>query len=71
LWNATEEWRSILGNDAVPFAEDGVGNQFFFDLKKSPAPIKVCVHDEHFSIVDVAPSFDAFVDGLSADPDMI
>ena len=40
------------GPDAVPVAQQGVtrvlGNQFFLDLKRSPAAVKVCVHDEQF-----------------------
>jgi hypothetical protein len=50
---------------------DGGGNQFFLDLTTSPPAVKVCVHDENFSIVDIAPSFESFIDGLSLDPDMI
>ena len=71
LWAAMDEWRPILGNNALPIAADGGGNQFFIDLETPSAAVKVCVHDENFSIVDVAPSFQAFIDGLSADPDMI
>lgn len=71
LWAATESWRSILGKEAFPFAEDGGGNQFFLDLKTSPPAVKVCVHDEGFSTIDIAPSLEAFVDALSLDPDMV
>jgi hypothetical protein len=71
LWGAMDVWRAILGKNALPFAEDGGGNQFFLDLRTSPAPVKVCVHDEGFSTIEVAPSFDVFIDMLSADPDMI
>jgi hypothetical protein len=71
LWLATERWRSTLGKDALPFAADGGGNQFFLDFKTSPPTVKVCVHDEGFSIMDVAPSLEAFVNALSIDPDMV
>jgi hypothetical protein len=71
LWAAMEQWKSILGKGAVPIADDGGGNQFFLDLKAIPPKVKVCIHDENFSIVDIAPSFEAFIDGLSTDPDMI
>lgn len=60
-----------LGKDALPFAVDGGGNQFFLDLKSSPQAVKVCVHDDNFSVVNLAPSFEAFIDGLAVDPEMI
>jgi len=71
LWAATEQWRTRLGKDALPFAADGGGNQFFFDLKVSPPAVKVCIHDEGFAIVDIAPSLAVFIDALSIDPDMV
>ncbi len=71
LWVAMERWRAILGKNALPFAADGGGNQFFLDLNASPPAVKVCLHDDNFSKVNVAFSFEAFVDGLSVDPDMI
>lgn len=71
LWEAMNRWRGILGKEALPFAADGGGNQFFLDLKVSPPAVKVCVHDDNCSIVNVAPSFEIFIDGLSVDPDMI
>lgn len=71
LWVVAERWCSMLGKDALPFAADGGGNQFFLDLKTSPAAVKVCIHDEGFSIVDIAPSLELFIDSLSVDPDMV
>jgi hypothetical protein len=71
LWAVTENWRTILGEKTIPFATDGGGNQFFLDLKTSPPSVKLCVHDDKFSIVEIAPSFWAFIDALSVDPDMI
>lgn len=71
LWVATERWRHILGAFTLPFAVDGGGNQFFLDLRTSPPAVKLCVHDENFSVIEIAPSFEAFVDALSVDPDMI
>ncbi len=68
---ATEKWQRILGKDALPFASDGGGNQFILDLKTIPPAVKVCVHDEGFRVVDLAPSFAALVDGLAVDPEMI
>ena len=71
LWVAIGRWRHILGASALPFAVDGGGNQFFFDLRTSPPKVKICVHDENFLVIEIAPSFEAFVDALSLDPDMI
>jgi hypothetical protein len=71
LWNVTDKWRKILGESTIPFAADGGGNQFFLDLKTLPPSVKVCVHDGGFSIVEIAPSFETFIDALSIDPDMI
>jgi hypothetical protein len=71
LWVATEQWRRILGEDFVPFATDGGGNQFVFDFTTSPPSVKGCVNDRNYSLVDIAPSFEAFIDGLSIDLDII
>jgi len=71
LWKATEVWRPILGPNALPFADDGCGNPFFLDLRFSPAPVRACIHDEGFRTVDIAPSFDVFIDRLKLDPEMI
>lgn len=71
LWVAMERWRPQLGRDALPFADDGCGNQFFLDLTTLPPAVKVCVHDEGFAMVDIAPSLEVFIESLSIDPDMI
>jgi hypothetical protein len=71
LWAATETWQRILGKHALQFASDGGGNPFFLDLTKTPPSVKVCVHDEGFRAVDLAPSFEAFIDGLEVDPDAL
>jgi hypothetical protein len=71
LWAATETWRPYLGAHAFPFAADGGGNQFVLDLETSPPSVKVCIHDAQFAIVDVAPSFEEFIERLSVDPDMV
>src|SRR4051812_3586299 len=53
LWAAVEKWRNVLGEGALPFAGDSGGNQFFLDLKIASAPVKICLHDQNFSIMDV------------------
>ena len=42
-----------------------------FDLSAAPAKILVCLHGEGFTLVEIADSFDEFVDCLELDPDMI
>ncbi len=71
LWNVTEKWREILCENAIAFASDGGGNQFFLDMNTSPPSVKLCVHDENCAVVEIAPSFEIFIDALSVDPDMI
>lgn len=71
LWSATKAWHSILGKNYLPFAVDGGGNPFVFDLTAMPHAIKACLHDEQFALVDMAKSFDQFIDALKLDPDMI
>jgi len=71
LWYAAQHWMPILGKEAVPFAADAGGNQFFLDLTSKPAAVRLCLHDEAMRIVDIAPSFEAFIDALEIDPDMI
>jgi hypothetical protein len=71
LWFETAQWRPILGDKAMPFANDGGGGQFFFDLSSTPASIKFCVNDPGFDIIDIVESFEAFIDGLYINPDCI
>jgi hypothetical protein len=71
LWYAVQHWGSILGKTALSFAEDGGGNQFFLDFSKEPPSVKLCLHDEAMRTLEIAPTFEAFIDSLSIDPDMI
>lgn len=71
LWFAMTHWRPILGNQAIPFANTGGGNQFFLDLEDDPPSVKLCLRDEDMRRVQIAPSFETFIDELSIDPDMI
>lgn len=71
LWYAAKHWRQILGTKAVPFANDGGGNQFFFDTQDSPPSVKLCLHDADMKIVLISDSFEEFIDSLEIDPDMI
>jgi hypothetical protein len=71
LQYAISAWQPVLGSRALPFAKDGGGNQFFLDLSSNPPPVRFCLHDEGFRILDVAPSLEEFLSRLSLDPDMI
>lgn len=71
LWYAVKHWQPILGRESLPFANDGGGNQFFLDLASKPPSVKLCLHDELMKIVEIAPTFEDFINSLSIDPDMI
>lgn len=43
----------------------------FIDLSDNPASVKLCRHDEGMRLIEVAPTFEVFIDELSLDPDMI
>jgi hypothetical protein len=70
VWKAVGEWRSVLGDRALPIANDGGGNQIFLSFDQNPPSVKLCVHDERFKILRVANSFDAFLGMLEEDPDL-
>ena len=70
VWRATQEWREHLGVGRIPIGRDGGGNQIFLDVPNGVA-IGLCIHDEGFKMIEVAPSFAAFLDLLEEDPDMI
>jgi hypothetical protein len=71
LWKAMQAWHPILGKAAIPIANDGCGNVFFIDSTSDAAEVKVCIHDDNFSVRDLAPSFEDFIDRLYLDPDYI
>lgn len=71
IWYSIKHWRPILGNSALPFANDGGGNPFFLDMSVDPPSVKVCLHDQNFKIVEIARSLEEFIDRLHIDPDMI
>jgi hypothetical protein len=71
IWYAMTHWRPILGDRAIPFASTGGGDQFFIDLSDNPPSVKLCRHDEGMRLIQLAPTFEAFIDELSSDPDMI
>ena len=71
LWEAMRVWRPYIGQQALPFAEDGGGNILFLDLSTEPASVKVCWRDENFRIGQMAPSLEKLIDGLCSNPDYI
>lgn len=71
IWVAFNNWSSYLDIGELPFAEDPGGNLYFMNTKNDDLPVSVCIHDESFRKIQIAQSFEAFIDGLSIDPDMI
>ena len=71
LWSIVEHWRPSLGSAALPFANDGGGNQFFLDLSTQPSRVRLCVHDEGMRIIEISKSFSDFINSLELDPEMI
>jgi hypothetical protein len=70
LTRATARWRTHLGESAIPIGCDGGDNQICLDLSRGSA-VFVCVHDEGFRRIDVAPSLSAFLALLERDPDFV
>jgi cell wall assembly regulator SMI1 len=70
LWRTTRDWRAVLGDKKIPFADDGTGNEFVLDLNQEPASVSICLHEEGFELEPLAPSFAAFIDSLDIDPDL-
>ena len=71
LWKMNEEWQKVLGKNAITIAIDGGGNQIFLDIKSSDHSIMLCIHDENYKIIEVADSFEEFIDRLEEHPDYI
>lgn len=71
IWKMTEVWQEILGKNAIPIASDGGGNQIFLDIKNNSHCVKLCIHDEGYKIIEVADSFEGFIDKLEVHPDFI
>jgi len=71
LWRRTEWLQQILGKEILPFANDGFDNQFFLDFRTDPPAVRVWVHDEEGRVDELAPHFEAFVDLLDRDPELI
>lgn len=69
LWHALSIWRPIVGELMLPFAETGTGDPFLLDFGTEPPCVAYCAHDDDFAIYDVAPSFEAFIDGLQLYPE--
>lgn len=66
---AIDRWGAVLGDRKIPIGRDGGDNQVFLDLSVASAPVRLCIHDEDFRVIDVAPSFGAFIDLLHINPD--
>jgi len=79
LWKAASEWEEVVPKRWIPFARDDGGNQFLLKLDaldssgagSSDAEVWICIHDEAFRLVRLAPSLEHFVDSLAANPDYV
>jgi hypothetical protein len=79
VFNAFKSWRETLGEGILPIANDGGNNQIYLDLNETPPPVCMWLHDveeldENGESVEdflVADSFEAFIDGLTIDPNLI
>ncbi len=71
IWKVTRDWNTVLGEKAIPIAEDGGGNQIFLDFSTTPASVSLCIHDEDFGILTAAASFTEFIDMLALCPEAI
>ena len=70
LTKVFNDWKKYLWNGVVPIARDPGGNQICLDTSKD-GNVFICVHDEGFRIIEVAPSLSDFLDLLEVDPEMI
>ena len=72
LWGALKLCQNYLSKKMIPFAADSGGNQLVLDFTRASIPcVKLCIHDENYKLIDVAQSFEEFIDLLSEDPDML
>lgn len=65
------QWKNYTGQDKLPFAEDGGGNQFVLNLRSAENPVFLCLHDENFRLVKISDSFEDFIDDLEGNPEFI
>jgi hypothetical protein len=63
LWRAMADYGGLLGEACIPFAFDGGGNVFYVDAGSVGAPVWLWLHHPPERVF-LAPSFEAFVDGL-------
>lgn len=68
VWAATRVWRDAFNFDLVAIGNEPCGNAILLCFNTDPPNIKFCLH-EGMSVIELAPSFGAFIDMLSAEPD--
>ncbi len=69
LWSTMRNCRWMLGEKDIPFAMDGLGNYFVLDTSTTPAEVLVCDMDDNREFIELAPSFEEFIDRLDFEPD--
>ena len=68
---AIRSYASSLPAQCLPIACDAGGNQIALDFRTDPPSVKLYIHDDSFRELFVSDTFEAFIDKLSEDPDMI
>ncbi|WP_090313481.1 SMI1/KNR4 family protein [Duganella sp. CF517] len=71
IFEAIEQWKPVLGNEALPFAQDGGGNQFYLNLKSNEETVWLLLHDQNNKTIKIADNFAAFISLLQDNPDFI
>ena len=69
-WNFQRKWPGADGG-VLPVARDGGGNLFALDLSRDPAPVLLWLHDASGKVLELASTFDDFLEGLQENPDYI
>jgi cell wall assembly regulator SMI1 len=68
LWRTTREWRQVLPEKLIPIAADGGGNPFVLDTSSAPARVLVFDHED-WELIELAPSFEDFINRLEINPE--
>lgn len=71
IQRAIDRWANVLGPRNLPIGKDGGGNQIYLNFNEPVVSVWLYLHDENGAKIKVADSFEAFIAGLTANPDFI
>jgi hypothetical protein len=71
LWWETRTMRPYIGQGKVPIADNGVGDVYVLDMNTAPPKVTLSLHEEDYREIDIARSFEDFIDRLEYGEDMI